>query len=111
MNSPSYDNDEMPPVIVSLNISEVNETTNRTRAKFFEKSIRSFFIINKKIYSSILAQSDDASLNTIIIGIGLVVVGLVLLVIIIKLIYKCYRLCKYGDEDVKDSGMMKNEIY
>jgi hypothetical protein len=48
-------------------------------------------------------------LNNIILGIGLVVVGLVVLVIIIKLIYKCYKMCKEGDdeEEVKDQGMMK----
>jgi hypothetical protein len=39
MNLPEYDTDEMPPVIVSLNISETNITANRTPARIFEKSI------------------------------------------------------------------------
>lgn len=42
MNPSEYDTDEMPTVIVSLNISETNITINGSRAKIFEKSI--FFI-------------------------------------------------------------------
>jgi hypothetical protein len=111
MTTPEFDSDEMPTVIVSLNISEAtNITMNGTRAKIFEKSIFIYlFIFQLKKSIVILAPNEDASLNNIIIGIGLVAVALVLLVIIIKLIRKCYKECKEDDEDVKDTGMIRKK--
>ena len=53
----------------------------------------------------ILGPNDDKSINNIIFGIGLVVVALVLLLIIIKLIYKCYQIYRDDDGNKKEPGM------
>ncbi|CAF3654552.1 unnamed protein product [Rotaria socialis] len=80
MDSSNFVTDETSVVIVSLNISETNDTINHTLAKTFMKR-----------------PSNDSSINNIIFGIGLVVVILLLLVIVIKLIYKCYKM--YHDDN------------
>jgi hypothetical protein len=67
----------------------------------------SIYFINRKSIRFFLAPSQDASLNNIILGIGLVVVILILLVIAIKLIYKCYKMCKEDDEKDKDPSMIR----
>ena len=90
-------------VALVRNISEINGTFNGTKPKVLSKFLKNLFIISVRLI--ILGPNDDKSINNIIFGIGLVVVSLFLLLIIIKLIYKCYRIYRDDDDNKTEQGM------
>ncbi len=62
-----------------------------------------FFI---KIKFIILGPNEDSSISNILIGIGLATVALIALVIIIKLIQRCYKMWREADDDKKDPSKL-----
>ncbi|CAF0999787.1 unnamed protein product [Adineta steineri] len=87
MNSLESDDEDMSIVKVSLNVTE---TTNRT--------------LNGSLPKTFMKRTnDDSSISNILIGIGLVTVILIGIVIVMKMIYMCYKMWKQEDDDEDDN--------